>query len=552
MQLLLLTTTAGQTPQDKAGQRADAPVSISELAGFMGFVAEMTIAEGDVGDVLRDSVAADTSGSQIPIKDGFSLDSEPFIEATLPAAPTAEGSASEGVASLEGTQSDISAEPIAFAAPRTPEVALPQDETSLMEEEPAVPSVAADLPASLLPVVDAPVREPEVAPEIPPSALSGDAKNRLGDGVSPDLGAPLRVEAGSFPADDGALPAIPSETIATPNAVRNDIAQQVSTAEPEGPERQSEVPIAPSSAVPSARTTTPPQPGQPQEVGQSVPGEVRVIERAAAEPAQSQVPPPIGGTGSGTAVGQQTGAAIPAAQPDVRTVERALRPESGLERREVSKREREVRQAAAPAQPAMTSQATTSQGNVQIPPMTAAAPAFVQPPVMRTEAAGEHADHLSNGSLQPIDDAPKQIAAERARADLPAARSVIQQITHSVSRPHAEGVIEVRLQPEELGRVRLTMVAAEAGLNVQVTAERPETLDLIRRHIDMLESDLRDQGFDGMSFSFGAEGSDTPENRHRDAVPDDRIETRAENESSIVAVVGAPTTSAQRKLDIRI
>ena len=64
--------------------------------------------------------------------------------------------------------------------------------------------------------------------------------------------------------------------------------------------------------------------------------------------------------------------------------------------------------------------------------MPAATPALTRSLAMQSEAAGELADHLSNGSLQPIDEAPKKIAAERARADLPAARSVIQQITHSV------------------------------------------------------------------------------------------------------------------------
>ncbi len=205
-----------------------------------------------------------------------------------------------------------------------------------------------------------------------------------------------------------------------------------------------------------------------------------------------------------------------------------------------------------PSQPPMASQTPASQGNLQMPPMPAATPALPQSLAMQSDAAGELADHLSNGPVQPFDEAPKQNAAERARADLPAARSVIQQITHSVSRPNAEGVIEVRLQPEELGRVRLTMVAAEAGLNIQVTAERPETLDLIRRHIDMFESDLRDQGFDGMSFSFAGEGSDTSDGRNRDGVPEDRIGTRPGNDKSTVAVVGAPSPHANGKLDIRI
>ena len=55
-------------------------------------------------------------------------------------------------------------------------------------------------------------------------------------------------------------------------------------------------------------------------------------------------------------------------------------------------------------------------------------------------------------------------------------------------------MVEVKLSPEELGRVRLSMTTAETGMTVLVTAERPETLDLIRRNIDLFAADLERTG----------------------------------------------------------
>ena len=62
--------------------------------------------------------------------------------------------------------------------------------------------------------------------------------------------------------------------------------------------------------------------------------------------------------------------------------------------------------------------------------------------------------------------------------------------------------VELTLSPEELGRVRLTLTTSEAGLVLAVTAERPETLDLMRRNIDQLARDFREIGFSDLSFSF--------------------------------------------------
>lgn len=57
---------------------------------------------------------------------------------------------------------------------------------------------------------------------------------------------------------------------------------------------------------------------------------------------------------------------------------------------------------------------------------------------------------------------------------------------------------------------------------VTVLADRPETLDLMRRHIDLLARDLQQMGYEGLSFAFGRDDRPPqPEGRPADAPPMD-------------------------------
>ncbi|MBK5932495.1 flagellar hook-length control protein FliK [Rhodovulum imhoffii] len=72
-----------------------------------------------------------------------------------------------------------------------------------------------------------------------------------------------------------------------------------------------------------------------------------------------------------------------------------------------------------------------------------------------------------------------------------------------VIRTTPEGAVDVHLRPEELGRLRLTISPSDAGVSVTVQADRPETVELMRRHIDQLGAQLREMGYGQVSFSFG-------------------------------------------------
>jgi len=65
--------------------------------------------------------------------------------------------------------------------------------------------------------------------------------------------------------------------------------------------------------------------------------------------------------------------------------------------------------------------------------------------------------------------------------------------------------VGIALNPEELGRVRMVLTTTDTGVAISITAERPETLDLMRRHIDQLAEEFRSLGYSDIGFEF-AEG----------------------------------------------
>ena len=107
-------------------------------------------------------------------------------------------------------------------------------------------------------------------------------------------------------------------------------------------------------------------------------------------------------------------------------------------------------------------------------------------------------------------------AAPQARTDAP--RAVPAQIIEAL-RKSPDGSVELRLSPDELGRVKMTVSpGADGGVTVAVLVERPETLDLIRRHSDSLLADLKGEGFDNPTLDFRQEGQ-TPDGAPEDRTP---------------------------------
>ena len=82
------------------------------------------------------------------------------------------------------------------------------------------------------------------------------------------------------------------------------------------------------------------------------------------------------------------------------------------------------------------------------------------------------------------------------------ARQIADHIPAAMGKP-----VQIMLQPEELGRVRLSVSVSESGVIVSILAERGETLDLMRRNIDQLQQDFQTLGFGTADFSFQSEGA---------------------------------------------
>ena len=78
---------------------------------------------------------------------------------------------------------------------------------------------------------------------------------------------------------------------------------------------------------------------------------------------------------------------------------------------------------------------------------------------------------------------------------------------------------ELALSPEELGKVRLRMEPDSANpdrMVIVISVERPETLDLFRRHAGELAEAIRNAGYSGADISFGQNTQDNGSGHRRE------------------------------------
>ena len=81
---------------------------------------------------------------------------------------------------------------------------------------------------------------------------------------------------------------------------------------------------------------------------------------------------------------------------------------------------------------------------------------------------------------------------------------VAQQLAAAITGT-AEGRIEIRLDPEELGRVALQLQTDGDRVSLVITAERAETSELLRRHLHELAQDFRAMGYRSVDLGFGGQ-----------------------------------------------
>lgn len=131
---------------------------------------------------------------------------------------------------------------------------------------------------------------------------------------------------------------------------------------------------------------------------------------------------------------------------------------------------------------------------------------------------------LQNNSGQPRGDLAPHVARQLAEA-----------MPQAANRP-----IEIALSPHELGRVRMSIVADDNAITVNIVAERGETMDLMRRHIDQLGQTFRSMGYDQINFEFeqGAQDSDHAEG----GTPSEQTEPKSSSDQVTDALLGEETT----------
>lgn len=131
-----------------------------------------------------------------------------------------------------------------------------------------------------------------------------------------------------------------------------------------------------------------------------------------------------------------------------------------------------------------------------------------------------------------------------------AARMPIAQMVEIMAR-RSERAVEISLNPKELGKVRMSLAAADGGLTLLVVAERSETLDLMRRHIDTLAQEFRRMGYSDLGFEFSRSGNQ-PDSRGKSTRPDPPDRTESLNAVPEMTDPVRQPYVAESGLDLRI
>jgi len=126
--------------------------------------------------------------------------------------------------------------------------------------------------------------------------------------------------------------------------------------------------------------------------------------------------------------------------------------------------------------------------------------------------AGHDASHPSLPPLPAVHSGPSAHAGLLATSAMPTAQALppgaAETLAFQIARQAADGAsrFEIRLDPPELGRVDVRLdLAADGRTHAHLSAERPETLDLLVRDARLLERALNDAGvsLDRNALTFG-------------------------------------------------
>lgn len=108
---------------------------------------------------------------------------------------------------------------------------------------------------------------------------------------------------------------------------------------------------------------------------------------------------------------------------------------------------------------------------------------------------------------EPHRGAPAQAApVPQGSIPAPVPTQAVGSLIVATAAEGADAQLEITLAPEELGKLSIALRHEGERVVVIVTAERPETLELMRRNADHLAQELRQAGIGGAALSFGQSG----------------------------------------------
>ncbi|MCG8596441.1 MAG: flagellar hook-length control protein FliK [Kiloniellales bacterium] len=176
------------------------------------------------------------------------------------------------------------------------------------------------------------------------------------------------------------------------------------------------------------------------------------------------------------------------------------------------------------------------------------------------------ADPAGSGGLRPGPAATPAVAGPGDFAGLlrgtaaDARGGANEQVAVQIRRAVATGNdrISIRLHPAELGRVQVRLEVADDGhVRALITAERPETLDLMQRDLRGLERALQDAGLktDPGSLSFGLQDQQGEPFQTAEEQPRGRPESAERRTAAEPEPAPGQTlywSSGEGRLDIRI
>lgn len=176
------------------------------------------------------------------------------------------------------------------------------------------------------------------------------------------------------------------------------------------------------------------------------------------------------------------------------------------------------------------------------------------PPVIHAAATFEA------GGATPAVAGPHGRPAEAAPSAHPApVHPPHRQLADAIVRTK-DGIVEIQLDPVELGRVTV-LLGTDHRASLGIIAERPDTLDLIRRHSDQLLQDLRDNGMPDARLDFMRQDG-RPDGRSDQRQPqgqgghspqtDEQAASQNRVPSPSVQPEPRPGTISARQIDIRL